>query len=67
MLIHPMPNPVAFSLEPLSVRWYGLMYLVTFAQFMALGRVRIQQPGIAATGWKKEDLDDMCFTVCWAW
>lgn len=59
MLIHPMPNPVAFSLGPLSVRWYGLMYLVAFAQFMALGRVRIQQPGIAAAGWKKEYLDDM--------
>lgn len=61
MLIHPMPNPVAFSLGPLSVRWYGLMYLVAFAQFMALGRVRIRQPHIAAAGWKKEDLDDMLF------
>lgn len=61
MLIHPMPNPVAFSLGPLSVHWYGLMYLVAFAQFMALGRVRIRQPHIAAAGWKKEDLDDMLF------
>jgi phosphatidylglycerol---prolipoprotein diacylglyceryl transferase len=61
MLIHPMPNPIAFSLGPLSVHWYGLMYLVGFIQFIALGRVRIRQPHIAAVGWKKEDLDDMLF------
>jgi phosphatidylglycerol:prolipoprotein diacylglycerol transferase len=61
MLIHPMPNPIAFSIGPLSVHWYGLMYLAAFAQFIALGRVRIRQPHIAAEGWKKEDLDDMLF------
>jgi phosphatidylglycerol:prolipoprotein diacylglycerol transferase len=56
-----MPDPIAFSLGPLSVRWYGLMYLAAFAQFIALGRVRIKQAHIAAAGWKKEDLDDMLF------
>ncbi|CAN5361927.1 prolipoprotein diacylglyceryl transferase [soil metagenome] len=61
MLIHPMPDPIAFSLGPLAVRWYGLMYLLAFVQFMALGRVRLRQPHIAAAGWKKEDLDDMLF------
>jgi len=61
MLIHPMPDPVAFSIGPLSVRWYGLMYLLAFAQFILLGRKRVQQPHIAAAGWKREDLDDMLF------
>lgn len=61
MLIHPLPDPIAFSLGPLHVRWYGLMYLVAFIQFIALGGVRIRQPHIAAAGWKKEDLDDMLF------
>ncbi|MFC3107105.1 prolipoprotein diacylglyceryl transferase [Undibacterium arcticum] len=61
MLTHPMPDPVALSLGPLAVRWYGLMYLLAFAQFLLLGRQRIQQPHIAAIGWKKEDLDDMLF------
>lgn len=61
MLIHPLPNPVALSIGPLSIHWYGLMYLLAFAQFIALGRVRIRQPHIAAVGWKKEDLDDMLF------
>ncbi|MGV3740992.1 MAG: prolipoprotein diacylglyceryl transferase [Burkholderiaceae bacterium] len=61
MLIHPMPDPIAISVGPLSVHWYGLMYLLAFAQFLALGRLRIKQPHIAAASWKKEDLDDMLF------
>ncbi|MDB5777314.1 MAG: prolipoprotein diacylglyceryl transferase [Herbaspirillum sp.] len=61
MLIHPMPNPIAFSIGPLDVHWYGLMYLAAFAQFIALGRLRVKQPHIAAAGWKREDLDDMLF------
>ncbi|NQE50043.1 prolipoprotein diacylglyceryl transferase [Herbaspirillum rubrisubalbicans] len=61
MLVHPMPDPVAFHIGPLAVHWYGLMYLLAFAQFIAVGRLRIKQPHIAAVGWKKEDLDDMLF------
>jgi phosphatidylglycerol:prolipoprotein diacylglycerol transferase len=61
MLIHPMPDPIAFSLGPLKVHWYGIMYAVAFGLFLLLGRVRIKQPHIAAQGWKKEDLDDMLF------
>jgi len=61
MLTHPMPNPIAVQIGPLAVHWYGLMYLLAFAQFIALGRLRIKQPHIAAVGWKKEDLDDMLF------
>jgi phosphatidylglycerol:prolipoprotein diacylglycerol transferase len=61
MLIHPLPDPIAFSIGPLSVRWYGLMYLLAFALFIALGRIRIRLPHIAALGWNKEDLDDMLF------
>jgi len=61
MLIHPMPDPIAFSIGPLQVHWYGLMYLLAFVQFLILGRMRIRQPHIAAAGWKKEDLDDMLF------
>jgi phosphatidylglycerol:prolipoprotein diacylglycerol transferase len=60
-LMHPQPDPVAFSLGPLAVHWYGLMYLLAFALFLLLGRMRIRQPHIAAQGWKKEDLDDMLF------
>lgn len=61
MLIHPMPDPIAIQIGPLAVHWYGLMYVLAFALFIILGRVRIKQPHIAVLGWKKEDLDDMLF------
>jgi phosphatidylglycerol:prolipoprotein diacylglycerol transferase len=61
MLIHPMPNPIALSIGPLAVRWYGLMYVLAFVQFIWLGSIRLRQPHIAARGWKREDLDDMLF------
>jgi phosphatidylglycerol---prolipoprotein diacylglyceryl transferase len=59
MLIHPLPDPTAFSLGPLSVRWYGLMYLVAFFQFIGIGIIRIRQPHIARAGWCVDDLDNM--------
>ncbi|MBV7537037.1 prolipoprotein diacylglyceryl transferase [Duganella sp. sic0402] len=61
MLIHPMPDPIALQLGPVAIHWYGLMYVLAFAMFIALGRVRIKQPHIAAQNWRKEDLDDMLF------
>ncbi|MBC3918764.1 prolipoprotein diacylglyceryl transferase [Undibacterium sp. CY18W] len=61
MLIHPNPDPIAFSLGPVSVHWYGIMYLVAFVQFIILGRVRLKQPHIAAKGWTREHIDDMLF------
>jgi phosphatidylglycerol:prolipoprotein diacylglycerol transferase len=61
MLIHPMPDPVAIAIGPLAIRWYGLMYLLAFALFIGLGRLRIRHPHIAAAGWKAEHLDDMLF------
>ncbi len=56
-----MPDPIALQLGPVAIHWYGLMYVLAFAMFIALGRVRIRQPHIAAQNWKKEDLDDMLF------
>jgi phosphatidylglycerol:prolipoprotein diacylglycerol transferase len=41
VLIHPHFDPIAFSIGPLAVRWYGLMYLVGFATAYGLGRLRI--------------------------
>jgi phosphatidylglycerol:prolipoprotein diacylglycerol transferase len=58
MLLHPQFDPVAFSLGPLSVRWYGLMYLVAFVQFILLGRYQIKsRPGLLTA----EQLDDLLF------
>lgn len=40
MLIHPQFDPVALAVGPLSIHWYGLMYLAAFGQFWWLGRLR---------------------------
>jgi phosphatidylglycerol:prolipoprotein diacylglycerol transferase len=59
MLIHPQFDPVAISLGPLAIRWYGLMYLAGFIAFLILGRRRAaSQPwhGIAPAA-----LDDLLF------
>ena len=61
MLIHPMPDPILFKVGPLAVHWYGIMYVVAFAQFLMLGRLRVRQPHMAAAGWKNEHLDDILF------
>jgi phosphatidylglycerol:prolipoprotein diacylglycerol transferase len=58
MLLHPQFDPVAFSLGPLAIRWYGLMYLVAFAQFLLLGRWLIKQRAARMT---VEQLDDLLF------
>lgn len=59
MLVHPQFDPIAVSLGPLAVRWYGLMYLVAFAAFYFLGRQRIRQR--PDSGWSPEQLDDLLF------
>ena len=60
MLVHPGFDPVAFSLGPLAVRWYGLMYLLGFAAGWWLGRQRARRPG---SGWTVEQVNDLLFYV----
>jgi len=59
MLIHPQFDPVALHLGPLAIRWYGLMYLLGFLQFMALGHLRARQNVLH--GWLPRDVDDLLF------
>lgn len=52
-------DPIAFSLGPLQVHWYGLMYLLAFAAAWWLGRIRIgagRLPGVDRDG-----LSDLLF------
>ncbi|MDX1458583.1 MAG: prolipoprotein diacylglyceryl transferase [Marinobacter sp.] len=44
MLRHPQIDPVAISLGPLKVHWYGLTYLVGFLVGWWLGRIRARKP-----------------------
>ena len=57
MLVHPQFDPVFFSLGPLAVRWYGLMYVVGFVAFIWLGKRRVRQ-GLGH-GLEVKDVDDM--------
>lgn len=65
MLIHPLIDPVAFSLGPLSVHWYGLTYLLAFGLFLFLGHRRLRhEPYASASGaaaWKRSDVEDVLF------
>lgn len=61
MLVHPQFDPVALSLGPVSIHWYGLTYLVAFGLFIFLGRQRVQQAHHVAQGWSKKDIEDLLF------
>ncbi len=58
VLVHPQFDPIAFAIGPVAVRWYGLMYLLGFALFLILGRLRA---GDAWRGMSKQDVDDLLF------
>ncbi|MBR7629207.1 prolipoprotein diacylglyceryl transferase [Aeromonas popoffii] len=51
-------DPVAFSLGPLSVRWYGLMYLFGFAFAMWLAGRRADAQN---SGWIRNEVSDLLF------
>lgn len=54
----PEFNPIAFSIGPVAVHWYGLMYLFGFAAFWLLGRMRAKE------AWRQmsaADMEDLLF------
>ena len=60
MIIHPNFNPVAISIGPISVHWYGLMYLAGFVVGLLLGQYRARRPD---SGWKPEEISDILFYI----
>lgn len=58
MLTYPHIDPVAISLGPLRVHWYGIMYLIGFLGGWALARARAGRPG---STWTALDVDDLIF------
>jgi len=62
MLTYPRIDPVAFSIGPLSVHWYGIMYIIAFAGAWFLARHRARS-AIAkeAHRWSDEQVSDMVF------
>jgi len=59
MLVHPGFDPVALTLGPLSIHWYGVMYLVAFALFALLGRAHARRR--PELGWDGARIDDLLF------
>ena len=52
---YPNIDPVALSIGPVQLHWYGLMYVFAFAVGWLLGRWRASRPW---SGWKSEQVDD---------
>ncbi len=60
MLPYPHIDPVALSIGPLRLHWYGLMYIAAFLMGWLLGRYRASRPG---SGWTTEQVDDLATWV----
>lgn len=60
MLVYPQIDPVALHLGPLSVHWYGLMYLCGFGIGYALALWRCRRPG---SPWTPDMVSDVVFYV----
>ena len=58
MLTHPNFDPVALSLGPISVHWYGLMYLLAFASAWGLAMRRAK---FSHTALERNQVDDLIF------
>lgn len=58
MLTYPQIDPVALSLGPLKIHWYGLMYLVGFAGAYYL---MLYRAGKSAGAWTKDQVSDLIF------
>lgn len=56
MLTYPTIDPVAVSLGPFQVHWYGLMYVVGFIAAWWLGRQRAERIGLT-----RDDVGDLLF------
>ncbi|MDX1802917.1 MAG: prolipoprotein diacylglyceryl transferase [Alcanivorax sp.] len=58
MITYPQIDPVAVSIGPLKVHWYGLMYMFGFAAAWWLGNRRADRPN---SGWTREQVGDLVF------
>ena len=59
MLTHPQFDPIAISIGPVALHWYGLMYFIGFLSFIYFGKKQVKNQT-----WSLIDekiLDDMFF------
>lgn len=60
MIVHPNFDPVALSIGPLSIHWYGLMYLCGLAAGLVLGQYRARH---SRSGWQQDEVIDLVFYI----
>lgn len=58
MIQYPNIDPVAISIGPLSIHWYGLMYLIGFGLAYLCMVHRANKPD---SGWNKDQVADLLF------
>ena len=58
MFVYPEIDPIAISIGPLDIRWYGLMYLFGFVSGFMLLNYRAKRPN---SGWNTEEVSDLIF------
>lgn len=59
-MLAPDIDPVAVSIGPLKIHWYGLMYLVGFLGGWWLGAYRAGRPN---SGWQRPEVGDILFYI----
>lgn len=60
MLIYPNFDPIALTIGPLKIHWYGVMYIIGFFTAWLLARVRIRQHQL---DWQPQEISDLVFYV----
>ncbi len=58
MIPYPQIDPIAFSIGPVKVHWYGIMYVIGFLAAYGLGTYRAKKPGSPFT---PEQVSDLLF------
>ena len=57
-IAYPHINPIAISIGPLAIHWYGLMYLLGFGFAWIFARWRVTKQGLP---WTAKDIEDLIF------
>lgn len=60
MITYPVIDSTLITLGPVSIHWYGMMYVIGFLGGWWLGRRRVGRPGMI---WDADQVDDMVFYI----
>ncbi|PCJ28223.1 MAG: prolipoprotein diacylglyceryl transferase [SAR86 cluster bacterium] len=58
MLTYPQFDPVALSLGPITIHWYGIMYIVAFGGAWLIASYRAKRD---SAGWTSDQISDLVF------